>query len=102
MFGHDDVAELLAELTDQRVRYEPVTRDEWRADLEHLARTHGENVVNPAMAQHISAVGHMVSQSGRTLPADGEALKALIGRAPITLREFLEANLDAFTGRQPA
>ncbi|MGE2718343.1 NmrA family NAD(P)-binding protein [Mycolicibacterium celeriflavum] len=103
-FSHPDIAGLLADMTARSVRYEAVSQDEWRADLEQLARSTDTQVVNPAMAQHISAVGDMVAKSGRTLPADREALKNLIGREPVTLREFLQTNLDVFTApeRQPA
>jgi uncharacterized protein YbjT (DUF2867 family) len=103
LFSHADIAELLTELTDSRVRFEPVTQEEWRYDLEQLARSGGQDVVNLSMAQHISAVGHTVATAGRTLPADSAALAALIGREPVTMREFLEANLDGFTAqvRQP-
>lgn len=101
VLSHGEIAALLTDLTGADVRFEPVTRDEWRSDLEELAHSSGGDVVNPAMAQHISAVGHMVAANGRSLPADRDALAALIDREPVTMREFLEANLDTFAARQP-
>lgn len=102
VLSHPNVAELITELTSVDVRFEPVTQDEWRRDLEALSQHAGEDVVNPAMAQHISAVGDMVARSGRTLPADVDALRDLIGRDPVTVHEYLQANLAEFTARQPA
>jgi hypothetical protein len=49
------------------------------------------------MAQHISAVGYLVGQNGRALPSDPDALRGLIGREPVALRDYLLASLDAFT-----
>ncbi|OBF26848.1 NmrA family NAD(P)-binding protein [Mycobacterium sp. ACS4331] len=102
VFSHDEIAALLTELTGASVSYESITQDQWRRDLEQQARHAGEDVVNPAMAQHISSVGHMVASNGPTLPADPDALRDLIGRAPVTLRDHLLANLDQFSDRQPA
>ncbi|ANI38297.1 NmrA family NAD(P)-binding protein [Mycolicibacterium vaccae] len=100
--SHTDIAALLAELTDHVVHFEAVSQDEWRHDLEQLSRHPGQDVVNPAMAQHISAVGHMVATRGRTLPADRAQLRSLIGREPVTVREFLAANLARFTPARTA
>jgi len=97
-YSHGEIAELLTELSGKVVRFEAVTHDEWREDLLALSQSAGEEVVNPAMAQHISAVGHMVAHSGRSLPSDPMALRELTGREPIALREFLLENLDLFTG----
>lgn len=100
LYSHGEIAAVLSELTVSPVRYEPVTEDEWRADLEALASTAGQDVVNPAMAQHISAVGQTVASNRRTLPADADALVALTGREPVALRDFLIDNLDTFTAAQ--
>ncbi|PEG33784.1 NmrA family transcriptional regulator [Mycolicibacterium agri] len=101
-FSHVDIAGLLTELTGDAVRFESITKDQWRDDLLSLSQT--DDVVNPAMAQHISAVGETVAKSGRSLAADRAAFEALTGREPVTMREFLHANLDKFTThqRQPA
>lgn len=100
VLSHGEIASLLTDLTGVDVRFEPVTRDEWRSDLEELAHSSVGDVVNPAMAQHISAVGHMVATNGRSLPADRDALAALIDREPVTMQQFLEANLDTFSREQ--
>lgn len=102
--GHADIAGLLTELTGRTVRYEGATADQWRADLERLAASSGGEVVNPAMAQHISAVGAMVATNGRTLPADRQAFVELTGRDPVGLHDFLRENLDHFrtSEHQPA
>lgn len=100
--SHTEIAELITELSSGDVRYEAVTQEEWRRDLEAQSLHDDEDVVNPAMAQHISAVGDMVARSGRTLPADADALRDLIGREPVTVRDYLQANLAGFAARQPA
>lgn len=96
LVSHDEIAELLSELTATQVRFEAIERDEWRDDLLALSEAAGQDVVNPAMAQHISAIGHMVAAKGSSLPADAATLRELIGREPITMREFLVANLGRF------
>ncbi|MCV7298178.1 NmrA family NAD(P)-binding protein [Mycobacterium barrassiae] len=102
VLSHVEIAELITELSSVDVRYEAVTQEEWRRDLEAQSLYDGEDVVNGAMAQHISAVGDMVARSGRTLPADVDALRDLIGREPVTVRDYLQANLAGFAARQPA
>lgn len=101
VLSHTEIAALITELSSVDVRYEAVTQEEWRRDLEAQSQYAGENVVNPAMAQHISAVGDMVARSGRTLPADADALRDLIGREPVTVRDYLQANLAGFAAHQP-
>ncbi|MEE6169248.1 MULTISPECIES: NmrA family NAD(P)-binding protein [unclassified Mycolicibacterium] len=96
VFNHRDVAALLAELTSRPIRYQGATRDEWRDDLEQIARSSDGDVVNLAMAQHISSVGHMIAENGRKPPVDREAFRTLTGRDPEGLRDFLIANLDRF------
>jgi hypothetical protein len=99
VFTHDDIAELLTDVLQTPVRYEAVTAAEWRDDLLELADNDGQSVINPAMAQHIPAVGHMVATSGPIAGSyDPDGLRRLIGREPMTLREFVEENRVAFSG----
>lgn len=95
-FTHDEIAGLLTELLGRPIRFEPVDREAWRAELVDLAARDGGGVVNPAMAQHISAVGHVVAHNGPARRADPDALRRLIDGEPVGLREFLEANIGAF------
>ena len=95
-YSHVEIADLLTESSAGTIRYEPISREQWRDDLLALSRSADAEAVNAAMAQHISAVGQMVAQSGRTLPADPDALRALTGREPATMREFLLSNREAF------
>lgn len=94
--SHKEIAALLTEATGRTIEYQHVTQDQWREELLTLARAADEEVVNHAMAQHISAVGHMVAQNGRALPSDAETLGKLIGRQPISMRDHLLKNLDTF------
>jgi hypothetical protein len=52
-------------------------------------------VVNTAMAGHISNVGEAVATRGAP-PADAAALAKLIGRAPVSFRDFARDNRSAF------
>jgi uncharacterized protein YbjT (DUF2867 family) len=98
-FSHAEIAEALTELLGRPVRFEPISQEQWRQDLVDLSALDDQQVINPAMAQHISSVGHTVAKNGPTRPADREELRRLIGREPVMLREFLQVNLDAFQPR---
>lgn len=96
-FTHADIADLLTEVLEAPVRFEPISAAEWRDDLIALADNDGESVVNVAMAQHISAVGQMVATRGPVAAAhDFDVLRRLIDREPVSLREFIEENRPAF------
>lgn len=98
VFTHGDIAELLTDVLQTPVRYEPVTAAEWRDDLLELADNDGQSVVNPAMAQHIPAVGHMVATNGPSAGSyDPDGLRRLIDREPLSLRDFIEENRAAFS-----
>ncbi|CAN5571258.1 NmrA family NAD(P)-binding protein [soil metagenome] len=102
LFTHPEIAALLSELLNRPIRFEPVTKEQWREELIALSEKTGAEVVNPAMAQHISSVGHGIARNGVGPGADPATLQDLIGRPPVTLRSFLEANLDAFSALAPA
>jgi hypothetical protein len=90
---------LLTAVTRSPVRFEPVTKQQWREELVELSSIDGDAVINPAMAQHISSIGEAVDLGGPTLSADPDALRRLIAREPVSLREFLRGNLAAFDDR---
>lgn len=94
-FSHSQIADMLSELTDRFIRFDPISQTAWHEDLLRLSDSDG--AVNLSMAQHISAVGNMVAQNGRTLPCDPNALRELTHREPVTMRDFLRANLAALT-----
>ncbi|KUI30278.1 NmrA family NAD(P)-binding protein [Mycobacterium sp. GA-2829] len=95
-FSHADIAELMSDVLGTPVRFTPLTEEQWRADLLALAEVDGADVVNTVMAQHISAVGAAIAQSGRVIPADAATLRELIGREPVGLRDYIAANREAF------
>jgi uncharacterized protein YbjT (DUF2867 family) len=96
-YSHQQVAEMLSDLIGRAVTFEAIDRDQWRAELLELSDVDGQTVVNPAMAQHISAIGHAVAAQGASsLPADPARLTELLGRPPRTLRGFLAANRSLF------
>ncbi|KUI22272.1 NmrA family NAD(P)-binding protein [Mycobacterium sp. GA-2829] len=97
LLSHYDIAEMLTDVLGATVTFDPVTKDQWRQELVDLASQDGETVVNEAMAQHISSIGHAVSvQGAASLPADPDALRALIGREPISLRDYLSTRREEF------
>ncbi|HEX8869049.1 MAG TPA: hypothetical protein VF821_25545, partial [Lentzea sp.] len=89
--SHDEIAEILTEELGRPVRFEPVTADEWRAELVELSTT--DQVVNPDMAGHITAVAQRVAEHGSTMAADPIALQRLIGRTPLTFREAVRQRI---------
>jgi uncharacterized protein YbjT (DUF2867 family) len=94
-YSHAEIADMLSAELGASITFEPVTETRWRQELVELAAE--SDVVNPAMAQHISSIGAAVSAGGApSLPADPSALQALTGRPPVTMREFLECHRDRF------
>ncbi|KWX68516.1 NmrA family NAD(P)-binding protein [Mycobacterium sp. NAZ190054] len=97
LLSHYDVADMLTDVLGETITFEPVTKHQWRQELIDLSSQDGETVVNSSMAQHISSIGHAVSVQGATsLPADPDALRALIGREPISLRDYLSNHRNDF------
>jgi uncharacterized protein YbjT (DUF2867 family) len=92
-FTHAQIADLLSEVLGHPVRFEAISADQWRLELE---RHPGNGVVNHGMAQHISAVGDVIARSGQSVPADPHKVRELTGRDPLSLREFLTARKEAF------
>jgi len=77
------------------VRYEPISRAEWRADLEALAAL-PNSVVNADMAKHISTLGHALSlRKGQNAP-DLLAVERLIDRPPVSLQQFIRGHAAHF------
>jgi len=95
-FSHADIASLFSDVLSTPVGFEPVDHDRWRQELIELSAIDESHVVNPAMAQHISSIGHAVSRSAPARSADPSALQALIGRPPVTMREFITTHRTSF------
>jgi hypothetical protein len=78
------------------VRYEAISLAEWRNDLDHLAGRPG-TAINADMAKHISTMGHALSQRGGALKVpDSPALEHLLGRPPVSFRQFIRAHASQF------
>lgn len=92
---HHDIAEILSEELGRPIDFNPVARDQWRQELVELSAADPDGVVNIAMAGHISNVGEAVAMRGAP-PADAAALTKLIGRAPVSFRDFARDNRPAF------
>ncbi|SEH54576.1 Uncharacterized conserved protein YbjT, contains NAD(P)-binding and DUF2867 domains [Mycolicibacterium rutilum] len=91
-YSHTAIAAMMSEIAGTPITFEPVTQEHWRQELIDLSQTDGAHVVNPAMAQHISSIGHAVSAGAPAFPADWDALQAVLGRAPVTMRDFLASH----------
>ncbi|MFD4636839.1 NmrA family NAD(P)-binding protein [Lentzea sp. NPDC058436] len=84
--SHHDIAAVLAERLGRPVRFEPVSAEQWHRELVALSEV--DDVVNADMAGHITSVADRVARHGSTTAADPVALERLIGRAPLTFRDF--------------
>ena len=93
LLDHHQVAEILTEELGRPIAFEPISPDEWRKDLVHLAEKYPGGVINTAMAGHISNVGAAVAARGAP-PADSAELARLIDRPPMSVREFVRANRE--------
>lgn len=93
--NHHEIAEILSEELGRSIDFHPVARDQWRQELVALSAADPHGVVNVAMAGHISNVGEAVATRGAP-PADAAALAKLIGRAPVSFRDFARDNRPAF------
>jgi uncharacterized protein YbjT (DUF2867 family) len=92
---HSELAEILTNELSARVRYEAISLAEWRKDLDDLARRPG-TAINTDMAKHISTMGHALSQRGALKVPDAPALEHLLGRPPISFRQFIRAHASQF------
>ncbi|MET9225868.1 NmrA family NAD(P)-binding protein [Lentzea sp. NPDC003310] len=86
--SHHEIAAVLAERFGRPVRFEPVSAERWHRELVALSEV--DDVVNPDMAGHITSVARRVAEHGSTMAADRAALALLIGREPVTFREFAQ------------
>ncbi len=99
IFSYADIADVLTDVLQTPIRHQPISAGEWRDDLVELAGNDGEAVVNVAMAQHISSVGHMVAARGPVADQHKfHPLHRLIDRESLSLRQFVDDNRAAFSG----
>jgi uncharacterized protein YbjT (DUF2867 family) len=96
LLSHVEVAKTISAEIGSQVEFFPVSQRDWQANLEDLAqRTIG--VVNPAMAQHISAVGALVAQrAGAAVMPNPDQLADIIGHRPLSFAEFIREHRDEF------
>jgi uncharacterized protein YbjT (DUF2867 family) len=89
--SHTDIASALSEARRRRVRFEPISKEAWTEELTELAVRNRDGLINPDMAKHISAVGAALANSpkGPAVPPNREKLAELIGRPPVSLRDFI-------------
>jgi hypothetical protein len=88
LLSHAEVAELISKEIASPVEFTAISAPQWQAELEELAKS--GDVVNPAMAQHISSVGAQLAQrSGAAIPPNPGHLAEIIGHPPLTMVEFI-------------
>ena len=93
LLSHPEVAEIIGAEIGAPVEFSPISQPQWKDRLEAGAT----GVVNPAMAQHISAVGAMAAQrAGAAIRPDAAKVADLIGHAPMTFAEFVRDHRDQF------
>jgi uncharacterized protein YbjT (DUF2867 family) len=94
LLSHAEVAELISREIASPVEFTAISAPQWQAELEELAES--EDVVNPAMAQHISSVGAQLAQrSGAAIPPNPGHLAEIIGHPPLTMVEFIRHHREA-------
>lgn len=100
VLSHAAIAAVLSRTTGKPVCYQPVSRDDWAAELRRLAGGGDGGPVNPDMARHISALGVMFARMGGTTGAvpDLGYFERLTGRQPVTFEAFAAANTQIFGG----
>jgi hypothetical protein len=69
--------------------------DLFRQELDELAKRPGE-IVNADMAKHISTLAHGLSHRGAGKAPDAAALEPLMGRRPLSFREFIRTRRGQF------
>ncbi|GAB2664902.1 NmrA family NAD(P)-binding protein [Nocardia goodfellowii] len=94
--SHAEIATLIGAETGAPVKYTPVSAEQWQRQLEDLAHSGTESSVNPAMAQHISAIGAVFSRLPSAPPIDPAAFAEAIGHPPQTFTEFLHEHRHHF------
>jgi uncharacterized protein YbjT (DUF2867 family) len=92
---HAEIAEVLSDELAVPVRYEAISREEWRDELLELARK-PDAVINEDMAKHISTLAHAMAMRGAQRAPEAPALERLIGRPPLSLRQFVRAHAMHF------
>ena len=95
LLSHRELANELSEATGEPVRYEAVSRADWRTELIALASRPG-TPINVEMANHISVLGQAVSEKGAGVPPDAATLERLTGKAPLSFRQYAHAHLAQF------
>jgi uncharacterized protein YbjT (DUF2867 family) len=91
LLSHQEIADIISEETGREVRYQHISADDWRRELE----AHSSN---RAMIEHITTMGRMCENNTTILRKDTDplALAAASGRAPLTFRYFVRQHRAAF------
>jgi uncharacterized protein YbjT (DUF2867 family) len=103
LVSHREIAKMLSSELDREIRFEAISREEWRNELASLAQTNANGVINADMASHISALGAMFSSPGKepVRAPDKAELGRLIGRNPLSMMEFLNRERYRFRMQKP-
>ncbi|WP_280431237.1 NmrA family NAD(P)-binding protein [Nocardia brasiliensis] len=87
--SHAEIATLIGAEIGAPVHYTPVSAAQWQREMVDLAPNGTGSPINPAMAQHISAIGATFSRLPSAAPIDPTALAGAIGHPEQTFTEFL-------------
>jgi hypothetical protein len=93
---HVEVAEAISAVIGRVVEFHPISQQDWQRGLEGIADGSTE-VVNTAMAQHISAVGAQLAQrAGAAIVPNPLRLAEITGREPQSFADFVREHREAF------
>jgi uncharacterized protein YbjT (DUF2867 family) len=96
--SHREIAEIISAETGRVVTYQPIPYEQWKHAMERDAVVNGLDVVNSAMAQHISIIGAgFANGKAPTIHPDPQALTTMLGRPPLTFSQFVRERIGDFT-----
>lgn len=95
--SHNEIADIIAAETGRTIEYRTISQDQWRRELELQAERDSPSPVNPAMAQHISAIGaSLASGASPSVQPDPTTLASLLGHPPETFAEYVRRHRSEF------
>jgi NAD(P)H dehydrogenase (quinone) len=84
---HFAMAEVLSEVSERPVTYQPIEVDQWRERIERAGAP-------PFLIQHLCAVA--LDYREGMFAGEDSIIETVTGKAPMTLRAFFQAHKEAF------
>jgi uncharacterized protein YbjT (DUF2867 family) len=101
LLSHSKLADILASELGRPIRFDPVSQEQWAAELAETACREPDGVISVDMAKHISAVGAALAGTGKgpIRAPDSAELQRLTGARPVLFAEFVRQNRHLFDQR---